>query len=98
MNRLTIGLPVYNAMPFLEESLTSLLCQTDSDFTILAIDDGSTDDSLEYLLSVKDPRLTVVHQANGDLPPLSTGCSAKWRRHGSCVTMPTTSLLQRELP
>ncbi len=67
MNRLTIGLPVYNAMPYLEESLTSLLRQTDGDFTILAIDDGSTDTSLEYLLSVKDPRLTVIHQTNRGL-------------------------------
>jgi glycosyltransferase involved in cell wall biosynthesis len=67
MENLTIGLPVYNGMPFLEESLGSLLAQTDSDFKILAIDDGSTDTSLEYLLSVRDQRLRVVTQPNRGL-------------------------------
>ncbi len=67
MSSLTIGLPVYNAMPFLEESVKSLLRQTDGDFTILAIDDGSTDAGLKYLRSVKDSRLRVIAQANRGL-------------------------------
>ena len=67
MTNLTIGLPVYNAMPFLKESMESLLRQTDPDFTILAINDGSTDASLDYLLSVQDPRLRVVTQPNRGL-------------------------------
>ena len=67
MTNLTIGLPVFNAMPFLEESLKSLLNQTDGDFKVLAIDDGSTDSSLKYLRSVRDSRLCVVTQANRGL-------------------------------
>jgi glycosyltransferase involved in cell wall biosynthesis len=67
MSNLTIGLPVFNAMPFLEESLESLLRQTDGDFRILAIDDGSTDSGLKYLRSVQDSRLSVVTQANRGL-------------------------------
>lgn len=67
MTNLTIGLPVFNAMPFLEESVESLLRQTDGDFTILAIDDGSTDSGLKYLRSVQDSRLRVVTQANRGL-------------------------------
>lgn len=67
MTDLTIGLPVFNAMPYLEESVKSLLGQTDGDFTILAIDDGSTDSSLRYLRSMQDPRLTVVTQSHRGL-------------------------------
>lgn len=67
MTKLTIGLPVFNAMPFLEESLESLLRQTDGDFKILAIDDGSTDSGPKYLQSVKDSRLSVVTQPNRGL-------------------------------
>jgi len=67
MTNLTIGLPVFNAMPFLEESLESLLRQTDGDFKILAIDDGSTDSSLKYLRSMRDSRLCVVTQPNRGL-------------------------------
>jgi glycosyltransferase involved in cell wall biosynthesis len=64
MKLITIGLPVYNALPWLRESLSSLLNQSDGDFQILAIDDGSTDASLAYLRSVRDPRLRVVTQSN----------------------------------
>ncbi len=67
MSKLTIGLPVYNAMPFLPETVDSLLAQDYQDFNILVIDDGSTDNSAEYLGTVKDPRIYVVHQENRGL-------------------------------
>jgi glycosyltransferase involved in cell wall biosynthesis len=64
---LTIGVPVHNAMPYLRESMNSLLSQTDGDFQILAIDDGSSDGSLEYLRSIKDSRLSVISQEHRKL-------------------------------
>lgn len=67
MSLVTVGLPVYNAMPFLPETINSLLQQTYTDFQILAIDDGSTDGSLDYLLSINDPRFKVISQANSGL-------------------------------
>jgi glycosyltransferase involved in cell wall biosynthesis len=64
---LTVGLPVYNAMPVLPETISSLLAQTYCDFEILVIDDGSTDDSLDYLKSIDNPRLQVISQPNSGL-------------------------------
>ncbi|MGA7886724.1 MAG: glycosyltransferase family A protein [Acidobacteriaceae bacterium] len=61
---LTVGMPVCNAMPFLPEAIESLLSQSVTAFEILAIVDGGTDGSLEYLQSVPDPRLRVLSQAN----------------------------------
>jgi glycosyltransferase involved in cell wall biosynthesis len=63
----TIGIPVYNAMPYLRETIESVLAQSDRDFEILAIDDGSKDDSWEYLQSLSDPRLRVISQENRKL-------------------------------
>ncbi|WP_367027404.1 glycosyltransferase [Methylococcus sp. ANG] len=57
--RVTVLFPVYNGEQYLREALESLLTQTYRDFSLLAIDDGSTDSSLEILRSVKDPRLSV---------------------------------------
>ena len=57
-------MPVFNAMPYLPESLESILRQTHSDFDILVVNDGSTDDSREYLGTVRDRRLRVIDQAN----------------------------------
>lgn len=64
---LTIGIPVYNAMPFLPETVDSLLAQSVKEFEILAVVDGATDDSLSYLQSVNDPRLRIVVQRNAGL-------------------------------
>lgn len=64
MTFLTIGLPVYNSMPFLPEALQSLLRQSYEDFTLLAIDDGSNDGSLEYVRSVRDRRIRLLSQSH----------------------------------
>lgn len=42
---LTIGIPVYNVKLYLKECLESILNQTEKDFEIILVDDGSTDDS-----------------------------------------------------
>ena len=60
----TVGIPVYNGMPYLPESLQSVLQQTYPNFEVVVINDGSTDDSLEYLKSIRDPRLRVISQPN----------------------------------
>jgi len=67
MTLLTLGLPVYNAMPFLPQTLDSLLRQSYEDFELLVIDDGSTDGSLGYLKSIKDSRLRLISQENRGL-------------------------------
>jgi len=67
MPLVTVGIPVYNAMPHLPESLESILGQSFADFEILVINDGSTDGSSEYLQSVRDRRLRVVEQENQGL-------------------------------
>lgn len=61
---ITIGLPVYNAMPYLPEAIDSLFAQTDPRFEIVVIVDGATDSSLEYLRSIRDPRLRILTQSN----------------------------------
>jgi glycosyltransferase involved in cell wall biosynthesis len=61
---LTVGMPVHNAMPYLPEAVESLLGQTMTQFRVLAILDGSTDGSLDYLRSValRDQRVRIVEQ------------------------------------
>jgi glycosyltransferase involved in cell wall biosynthesis len=63
----TIGMPVYNAMPCLPEAVESVLRQTYPHFELLIINDGSHDGSLEYLRSLKDPRVRIISQENRGL-------------------------------
>ena len=66
-SQLTIGIPVYNGMPYLAETIESVQRQENGDFEILVIDDGSKDDSREYLCSLRDARLRVISQPNQGL-------------------------------
>lgn len=60
--RVSILLPVYNAADFLNETLESIAVQSMASFEVIAIDDGSTDDSLEILKEwkKKDSRFNPI--------------------------------------
>ena len=64
---ITVGIPVYNGLPYLPDALQSVLQQTYRHFEVLVVDDGSTDDSLSYLQKVRDPRLRVISQPHNGL-------------------------------
>ena len=57
--RVSIVMPVYNALPYLKEAVRSLLTQTFAEIEIVALDDKSTDGSGEFLESIEDPRMRV---------------------------------------
>ncbi|MDE6734856.1 MAG: glycosyltransferase [Desulfovibrio sp.] len=60
--RVSIIVPVYNAEKWLADCLESALGQTVADIEVIAVDDGSTDGSLEILrdFAARDPRLKVL--------------------------------------
>lgn len=62
----SIILPVYNAEKTLENTIDSILSQTYTNFSLLIVDDGSTDSSSEIIQkkATIDPRIKVIHQNN----------------------------------
>lgn len=70
--RVSIVLPIYNYARYLDERMTSLLEQTCEDFELIAVDDGSTDDSRTVVAKyLGDPRVrTLWFDVNGGLPYL----------------------------
>lgn len=52
--KISVIMPVYNAGAFLYQSIKSIQDQTEQDFEIIAVDDGSTDDSLMILQELQD--------------------------------------------
>ncbi len=62
----SVVVPVHNAATTLAATLGSVLAQSESDFELVAIDDGSTDASLSILLdfAARDPRIRVVSRSN----------------------------------
>jgi glycosyltransferase involved in cell wall biosynthesis len=58
---LSVVMPVHNALPFLDESIQSILTQTLSDFEFVILDDASTDGSNERLQewALRDHRIRL---------------------------------------
>lgn len=65
--KLSIIIPIYNAEQFIRRCIDSILEQTYTDFELLLIDDGSTDDSSRIcdVYSENDSRIKVFHKKNG---------------------------------
>ena len=64
---ITFIIPVYNSTEYLEQSIESIFSQKSlPSFEIIAINDGSTDNSLEVLESIRHNRneLTIISQHN----------------------------------
>ncbi|HJT67137.1 MAG TPA: glycosyltransferase family A protein [Pyrinomonadaceae bacterium] len=62
---ISVVMPVYNALPFLDDSISSILSQTFRDFEFVILDDGSTDDSLAHLRewAARDQRIRLYEGA-----------------------------------
>lgn len=68
MSKVSVIVPVYNAEKYLEKCISSIANQTMKDIEIIAINDGSTDNSLNILDSLSmryKGRLRVISKENG---------------------------------
>ena len=65
-NKVSIVMPVYNAQLFLDESIADILNQTEKEFELICVDDGSVDNSLEIIKKycLMDERVKFIHQEN----------------------------------
>ena len=63
----SIIIPVYNTSAYIQSCLQSLITQDEPNFEIIAVDDGSTDDSYQILnrIAESETRLKVFSKANG---------------------------------
>ena len=66
MVKVSIILPIYNVAPYLEEALDSIMNQTLKEIEIIAVNDGSTDNSEEIIKEYqqKDSRIILFSQKN----------------------------------
>lgn len=62
---ISIIIPVYNGEKFINRCFESIYAQTEKEYEIIAVDDGSTDSSLEILKSHEGDRVKVIHTENG---------------------------------
>ena len=66
----SIGVPIYNTEKYMARCLDSILNQSFTDFEIICVDDGGSDNSIPIVreYAAKDSRVKIVSKANGGLP------------------------------
>jgi glycosyltransferase involved in cell wall biosynthesis len=56
----SVIIPVYNKAQYIDKCVKSVLAQTFSNFELLIINDGSTDNSLFIVKQFKDARIKII--------------------------------------
>jgi glycosyltransferase involved in cell wall biosynthesis len=76
MPMVSVVIPAYNAAAFIRRTIDSVLSQTYTDFELIVVDDGSTDDTGQVVQSY-GPKVRYIRQANaGDGPARNAGIAA----------------------
>lgn len=95
-------LPLYNQARFVGEAIASILAQSEDDFELIVIDDGSTDDSARIVAACNDHRIILLHNSSnlGTTGALNIGLRAAKgtyiaRMDADDVSLPHRFALQR---
>lgn len=69
MINISIIMPVYNSEKYLKKAVESILKQSEKNFELILIDDGSSDNSGKICdeLAKSDSRIIVIHRVNGGM-------------------------------
>lgn len=67
MPKISVIIPAYNAMTYLPETMATVLKQTYTDFEVVVVNDGSTDNIEEWITQVGDRRVNLISQTNKGL-------------------------------
>lgn len=64
MPKFSIIVPVYNVEKYIKKCLDSVFAQTEKDFEVIVVNDGTKDNSMDI---VKDYKVTIINQENQGL-------------------------------
>jgi glycosyltransferase involved in cell wall biosynthesis len=63
--RTSVIMAAYNRGKDIGPSIDAILCQSDDQFELIVVNDGSSDDTEKYVLEYKDPRIVYLKKDNG---------------------------------
>ena len=97
----SVIVPVYNGLAQLPRCMDALLAQREPPRELIAVDDGSTDGSAQWLdaLAGRTPQLRVIHQENRGVSAARNAgidaASSEWLCFVDCDDLPEPELIGR---
>jgi glycosyltransferase involved in cell wall biosynthesis len=90
MARVAVVIPVYNRSAIVKRAIASVLRQEFTDFELIVVDDGSSDDTASTVAAIEDDRLKLLHQ------PIRSGANAARNRGIIEATAPILTFLDSD--
>lgn len=72
MAKVAVVMPTHNRATLVRRAIESVFAQTMTEFELIVVDDGSTDETMAVLRAIEDERLKVIH-----LPRAGGACRAR---------------------
>lgn len=63
--RVSVIMAAYNRGKDIGPSIDAILCQSDHDLELIIVNDGSSDDTEQYILEYRDPKIVYLKKDNG---------------------------------
>ncbi len=87
---IAIIIPAYNVAPYLADAMASVLRQAHTDWSLVVVDDGSTDETFAVAASFQDPRIRLLRQSNAGVSSArNAGLSAVLESDGGPGSQPS---------
>lgn len=83
---ISIVIPLYNKGRIVKKTINSVLAQGYDNFELIVVNDGSTDNSVEVVKSINDPRIVIIEQENGG-PSKARNAGIKYAKGEWLVTL-----------
>lgn len=99
--RVSVIMPAYNASTLVRAAIDSILAQTFTDFELIVLNDGSTDNTQAIIESYDDERIRLINKSNsGVASTLNLGLRAAtgefiWRHDADDISLPNK--LERQI-
>jgi glycosyltransferase involved in cell wall biosynthesis len=85
--RIVVIVPAFNVAPFLLQTLRSVVAQTHTDWSLVVVDDGSTDATAAVAESIHDARVSLIRQDNAGVSA-ARNCGIRYTEsllHDACL-------------